>query len=216
MYRSIQISTFCVVFFRMINDFLKIVQPILMAFFSFGIISICCTILIIEMELVQFMALINFEDIYKFIYIQLNSFFFDFQSKPEINFVPLTLAIVDAFDYYAVVFVICELSQRITNKYEEIFKLTDQLNWYLFSNGIKKMIPTTLIMLQQPVEIKCFGSFSSNRESFKWASTCVQYTHHLCCFILSFFSLFLDNENQLFVCHATQKVWLMVQSFRLT
>lgn len=131
---------------------------------------------------------------------------------------PLILAIVDAFDYYALVFVICELSQRISNEYEGIFKLADQFDWYLFSNGIKKMIPTTLIMLQRPVEIKCFGNFSSNRESFKRASTCVQYLCQLCCFILSYFCIsgFSDNENQLFVCHATSKVWLMVQPFSLT
>lgn len=87
------------------------------------------------------------------------------------------MAIVDAIDYYALIFVVCEVSQRFSNEFEEIYKFTDQFDWYAFANEIKAMLPTLVMVLQRPVEIKCFGSFSSNRESFKEASVCVQFIH---------------------------------------
>lgn len=117
-----------------------------------------------------------------------SSFCLNFQSKPEIELVPLVLAIVDAFDYYAVMFVVCEVSQQFTNEFEGIYKVTDRFDWYAFGNEIKAMLPTLVIILQRPVGIKCFGSFSSNRESFKEASVCIQFIHELTLFILSIFS----------------------------
>lgn len=72
-----------------------------------------------------------------------------------------------AFGY---VFITCELFQRLTDGFDEINDAVDQLKWYQFSNEIRKMLPTLLINVQQPVFIKCFGSISCSRETFKKVS----------------------------------------------
>lgn len=103
--------------------------------------------------------------------------FLEFQSKPEIDSVVLLLAIIDAFDAYASVFIACELSQRISNAFEDIHKHFDQFDWYLYPNEIQQMLPTILNMLQQPLELVCFGSFSSSRMSFQKASAHIHSKH---------------------------------------
>lgn len=83
----------------------------------------------------------------------------------------LILGFLDVFDVYFVVFVTCELCQIITNKFEEIEEMNEQLDWYLYPDKMKQMLPTIFCMLQKPVIFECFGSFSSSRESFKKVST---------------------------------------------
>lgn len=180
----IQISNNCCfvfVFFRLNHDFMKVFKPILLVNFTMGLISICCTMLIIEMELVQFIFLWT-ADIWLDLSqnLTINSkilfCFHQFQSKPEMDLVPLVLAFVDTFNYYSIVFVVCEICQQMSNAFEEIHKRFAQFDWYSFPNEIKQMLPKILIMLQRPVEFKCFGSFSSSRKSFKKASACSNTT----------------------------------------
>lgn len=75
--------------------------------------------------------------------------------------------ILDGFDACLSLFVACELAQRITNAFEVIGNSVCIFKWYRFPNEIKQMLPTILIMVEQPVEFVCFGSFSMCRESFK-------------------------------------------------
>lgn len=65
------------------------------------------------------------------------------------------------------VFVICELGQRICDAYGEIDDLIEAFDWYLFSHEIQRLLPTILIVTQKPVVLKCFGSTSALRETFR-------------------------------------------------
>lgn len=64
-------------------------------------------------------------------------------------------------------FVVCELSQRASNAFEVIDDKIGEMDWYLFPEGIKRMIPTIIQNLHQPVVLKCFGSTVCSREAFK-------------------------------------------------
>lgn len=66
-----------------------------------------------------------------------------------------------------VVFVACELGQRTSDAFNKIENEFKQFNWYLFPGKIKQILPLVMIMTQQPVVIKCFGSISCSRETFK-------------------------------------------------
>lgn len=63
-------------------------------------------------------------------------------------------------------FVACELSQRMSNGFDEINDEADQLNWHQFPVEIQKLLPTIMANVQQPVEIECFGSISCCRMVF--------------------------------------------------
>lgn len=68
------------------------------------------------------------------------------------------------------VFIICELCQRLTNKFDEINNAIDQVKWYRLPNKIQRILLTLLINVQQPVFIECFGSISCCRETFEKVS----------------------------------------------
>lgn len=68
---------------------------------------------------------------------------------------------------FGIVFVVCELSERIITAFNEINDLTDQFDWYLFPIGIKKILPSIILNTQKSVTIDYFGSLSCSREGFK-------------------------------------------------
>lgn len=77
------------------------------------------------------------------------------------------ITIFYAFYAFGIVIIICELGQRLTNAFEEIGDVIDEFEWNLFSLEIQKILPTILMVVQQPVELRYFGSTSGLRETFK-------------------------------------------------
>lgn len=65
------------------------------------------------------------------------------------------------------IFVLCEFGEKVGAVFEEISIAVDQLNWYLFPIGTRKLLPTVLIVAQEPVGLDIFGSISCNRRTFK-------------------------------------------------
>lgn len=82
----------------------------------------------------------------------------------------LLLTIFYAGYAFGVVFIICELGQRLTDAFEEINDEIDRFEWYLFPSEIQRMLPTIMISAQQPVVLECFGSIAGSRETFKRVS----------------------------------------------
>lgn len=54
-------------------------------------------------------------------------------------------------DAFSVVIPVCEISQRWTDTLEKINDVFVQFDWYLFPNKIQRMLPTILILTQQPL-----------------------------------------------------------------
>lgn len=69
------------------------------------------------------------------------------------------------------VFVCCELCQRMSDKYDEIDDTFGQFCWYRFPDEMKRMLPMVILFIQQPIVIECFGSIACNRETFKNVSS---------------------------------------------
>lgn len=99
-----------------------------------------------------------------------------FQSNADYFTVYTVVTIVEACYAFGVVFVCCELSQRASNAFEEIENMIGVIDWYLFPEGIKRMLPTIVLNLQQPVVLKCFGSTLCSREAFKMVNL-LQYSN---------------------------------------
>lgn len=71
---------------------------------------------------------------------------------------------------FGMVFFASEIIQRFSNAYEEIDNEIGQLDWYLLPMKIQRMLPTIMANTQQPTCIKCFGSSTCSRETFKKVS----------------------------------------------
>lgn len=71
---------------------------------------------------------------------------------------------------FAFVYIICEFGQRVSNAYIEIEDEIGQLDWYLFSMEIQKILPTLMIVTQKTVGLDVFGNISADREDFQKVS----------------------------------------------
>lgn len=74
---------------------------------------------------------------------------------------------VDTFNTFIVVYIACELCQRLSNSFDEINDLINQFRWYRFPIETKRILPMALVFVQKPVSLECFGSFSYCREALK-------------------------------------------------
>lgn len=90
----------------------------------------------------------------------------------------LSASIVELCYAFGIVLIICEFGQRCCSAFDGIIGIIDQFNWYSFPYEIQRLLPIILIMMQQPVALKCFGSISCNHENFKKVSL-VQKNYNL-------------------------------------
>lgn len=77
------------------------------------------------------------------------------------------LPVINGFIALALVFIACELGQRMNDAFEGIGFTIEQFNWYLLPIGIKKMLPMIHLIGQQPVSLECFESITCTRYVFK-------------------------------------------------
>lgn len=98
--------------------------------------------------------------------------FFELQSNPNPENLSFVVSVVFFYVGYAfgLVFTVCELCQRISKSFLKINAIVDQLNWYLFPKNVQKMMLIISIMVQQSVDVECFGSIACNRDTFKRVS----------------------------------------------
>lgn len=80
---------------------------------------------------------------------------------------PLLLLIFSGIFALTLVFIACELGQRLNNAFDRINLTIDRFNWYLFPNEVKCMLPMIIVLAQQPVSLECYGSIVCTRDVFK-------------------------------------------------
>lgn len=86
----------------------------------------------------------------------------------------LFLLIYDVIIAFTLVFISCELCQRLSNAFSDFDDIIIQYKWYLFPIELKQMLPMVMIVAQKPVLIECFGDIACCRDVFKKvrATTC--------------------------------------------
>lgn len=87
------------------------------------------------------------------------------------NLTTLMIAILIVVYAFGVLFIACELGQRISLAFVECSQMIDQFKWYAFPAKVQRMLPMILKFNQQPFEIKCFGNMKCNRDTFKYVRT---------------------------------------------
>lgn len=98
-----------------------------------------------------------------------NEFIFDFQFQTNHENDSMTLIVMAFQVFYAfvVVFITCELGERLMSEFSDIANVIGQFDWYLLPPEVQKTLPTIIINAQQAVNIECFGSMNTCRESFQ-------------------------------------------------
>lgn len=93
-------------------------------------------------------------------------YIYRFQLHHE-NVMPVLLMIFAGIFAFTLVFLTCELSQRLGNAFDEIDFTVHQFDWYLFPIQMKRMFPVIIVIVQQPISMECFGSIKCTRDTFK-------------------------------------------------
>lgn len=109
---------------------------------------------------------------------------FFLQSQPESDLTVLIMLMCEMTWAFAFVFVICEFGQKVSNAFIEIEHETGQLEWYLFTMDIQRILLILMIVAQNPVGLHVFGDISCDREDFKKVSDKTQSElclRHLVC-----------------------------------
>lgn len=68
---------------------------------------------------------------------------------------------------FGLVFVCCELGEQITANFDEFDNTISEMDWYLFSSATQRMMPTILMVTQQPVSFFGYGNVPATRDTFK-------------------------------------------------
>lgn len=79
----------------------------------------------------------------------------------------ILLLIVTGTIALALVFIVCEIGQRLNDAFEKTSFTIDQLDWYLFPSEVQCLLPMIIAIAQQPAPLECFGSMACNRDVFK-------------------------------------------------
>lgn len=133
-----------------------------MLHFLWLISAICGTMLILQIAIVQyFISRLNLFILNLFL------IFHKFQSQNINNYVVLVSVVFNLIWTLALVFVPCEIGERVRSEFMKLNFTIGQFNWYFFSYEIQKTLPIIIINAQADVLIQWFGSISCVREVFK-------------------------------------------------
>lgn len=68
---------------------------------------------------------------------------------------------------YVLIFIFCELGERVSTEYNRILDEIEQSNWYSLPMELQRMFPFVIIIAQEPTILHGFGNCLCTRESFK-------------------------------------------------
>lgn len=95
------------------------------------------------------------------------------------NFALLLLTMIQTCYAFGILFIACEICQRVNLAFAECNDMINQFKWYLFPANCQRMLPFIICLAQQPVNIRCFGSAQCDRETFKCVSETEQIAYKL-------------------------------------
>lgn len=142
---------------RLVSHFLKVYEFMIPVLFLWTLSSECGALLMLEIEVIECV-----QSKTKFI-----SIYFQFQLNDDIELDGVLRFMVLLLWTNLTIFIFCECGQRVTNKFTEVNDIICQLNWYLFSIEIQRMMPNIMMITQRPVILRGFGNCYCTREAFK-------------------------------------------------
>lgn len=149
--------------YRIVQDYIEISQQTNVVLFTWTLVTICGVMLMIQIQLVSYSSSSHTNE-----FLIRKLFLFHIRSQEEfISMSVLFLTIFYACYAFGVVFITCELGQRMADAFSEIDDEIDRLDWHLFPPEIQQLMPTIMMATQQEVLLECFGSINGTRETFK-------------------------------------------------
>lgn len=80
----------------------------------------------------------------------------------------LNITAIEVSYSFGLLFMACELGQRVSLAFGECSGMIYQLEWYSLPTTVQRLLPLLLNFTQQTFELNCFGSTTCDREAFKY------------------------------------------------
>lgn len=104
----------------------------------------------------------------------------------------------------SLVLIACEAGQHVSDVFSEVDYVLGQMDWYLLSIEMQRMLPAIIMFAQEPVVVKFFGSLSCSREQFKKVSPGLRWSDKPdCCFTFIFCLQISGDECRIQVFYGT-------------
>lgn len=104
---------------------------------------------------------------------------------------------------FAFIFFFCEFGERVSNGFSELNDRFNQLDWYLFSIGIQRLLPTIMVVTQQRVVLRTFGNITCTRDMFKEVSPINVFITWI---KLSVFPFVQGNQSRILMLHDASSI----------
>lgn len=67
---------------------------------------------------------------------------------------------------FGALFVMCELCQHASDRYDKFNVIIWRFKWYFFPDKVQQLLPMIIMSSQESSAIECFGSIACGRETF--------------------------------------------------
>lgn len=68
---------------------------------------------------------------------------------------------------FGLVFLYCEMGERIAAYFATVDAAVSEIDWHLFPIATQRMMPVVLMVTRKAVQLRGFGNVSATRETFK-------------------------------------------------
>lgn len=83
------------------------------------------------------------------------------------KFVELVISMDMTIWAFILIFIICELSERLTTRFNEIHNEILQCDWYIFPHDVQRILPIIMSGTQNPFLFTGIGNIVYTRDAFK-------------------------------------------------
>lgn len=156
-------------FHRFVDEFNDIYEFIITGYFLWALLNMCSSLLVFRMQLVEYNLVI------KRIKLSFSKGFFPFFSHIEIrlksgrssNRIDIIVIILLLFWAFSIIFLYCEIGERVTHEFNEFNEQFCQCNWYSFSIEMQRMFIIVMSNTQRPAIIQGYANTVCTRDAFK-------------------------------------------------
>lgn len=99
---------------------------------------------------------------------------FKFLFRLNNNLIGVFISIAELLFTLTLLFVSCELGNRMSNEFEYINDQIHQFDWHMLSLETQQLLPIITMSVDQPIGIPCIGSIMCNLNTFKTVRICTK------------------------------------------
>lgn len=76
----------------------------------------------------------------------------------------------NVFWSFVIIYGVCKFGQEVSDAFDDIRYEIEQIRWYYLPSQMQQMLPTIMIVAQQSVDLRVFGSILCDLVTFKHVS----------------------------------------------